>query len=98
MFTSLDTVTPLRHESPHAHHHKVATRLVERQHIPVLYIPEPAQGEGPVCIDVQVLRDHGSNPVDQQEISRKTRIISILVRFAFLLICIFLFYFTPSSS
>ncbi|GJJ14228.1 hypothetical protein Clacol_008490 [Clathrus columnatus] len=67
------------YESPHAHHHKVAARLVERQHIPVLYVPEPANGEDPVCINVEILQDHDHESVDQQDISRKTRIISILV-------------------
>ncbi|KIJ47923.1 hypothetical protein M422DRAFT_28711 [Sphaerobolus stellatus SS14] len=61
-----------RHESPTAHCHKVGPRLEQRRQIPVLYIPEEVSDEPNG--HAQTHTEH-----EEHELSRKTRIIGILV-------------------
>jgi len=61
-----------RHESPSSHQHRAAPRLEQRQHIPVLYVPEalPEEPNG---------HEQTGKSTSDQDVSQKTRIIGILV-------------------
>jgi hypothetical protein len=63
-----------RHESPSAHHHRVGPRLEQRQHIPVLYVPESVPSQG----DAHSHLNGNASEIDHA-VSRKSRIIGILV-------------------
>ncbi|KAF8530057.1 Zinc/iron permease [Hysterangium stoloniferum] len=63
-----------RHESPHIHHHKFGPCLQERQQIPVFIAPQ-LESAGQSCTGTSP--DHRSTI--EHEISRRTRLIGILV-------------------
>ena len=82
---SRELIRFFRHESPSAHHHKAGPRLASRQLVPVVL---PGQAEDPSRLlhshshsHAHSHRGHKHGPDGAQgEVSRRTRIISILVR------------------